>query len=387
MGDQRIIAVDYRKPKYSRRFAAVLIDGACLILGALILFILIFLAGSNMPVYTDAQATIEEIELRSSLYIEDDDGDLVLVSDYYTTDNFEDATYAELNAYLDQALVNFFQSDVYFEEGEGITFYNSEKASSGYFTLVDASLDDSDPSKYAESVAASVVYDFYVDCCENAIGFLQGNADYTNASKAVFWTTFVCGLISYLIAYFLLELMVPLICNRGYRTLGMLALKYARIYVDGLNMTRKRFMLRFLFGFLIHGIGFVAFFIPPAISIAMSMFGKYGQTLPDYLANTYIVDITKSQIYFTPKEYLRALQESALEVQELTPEQKEAKRRDNYDTSLYDEGEEPEPEESDTATSVDDRFITSSYNGDVSSDLKVNKGDTEKPDSDSDKIQ
>lgn len=329
--DRRIIAVEYGKPKYSHRFFGATIDGMLLILATLSLFALAFLAGTHTRVYTGAQETTVRVQKASGLYVENpnDPGDMLLVSDYYQATEESGMTQQEVNNTLDRRLTSFFldENALFFSGDEGIIFYNSQKAQSGYFSE-NENLPDSDPSKYSVKVGVDVIYPFYVDACERAVGFLQRNKDYTDASKVIFWTTAVCVVIAYLIAYVLVFLMVPQICHRGYKTLGMLALKYGRLYVDGLNMTRSRFLLRFLFGFLLHGIGFVAIFIPPAISIAMSMYGKYGQTLPDYLANTYVVDTAKTEIYFTPREYLRAIQDGAIPAAELTPEQRESQRRD-----------------------------------------------------------
>lgn len=331
MSEKKSIAVEYSTPKLSRRVIAVIIDGACLLLTALALFAGLFAGTTHLPIYENAQKTVEKVQLDSSLYVATEKG-TTLISDYLADDTT--SLPEDINARLSQALDTFFSDDnhLFFTDDEGIIFYNRERASRADLFTTDPEAPDNSIARLhpLKSASQDALKTFYVDAIEKSEGFLARNRDYTSASKTIFWSSFLTGIISYLISYLIYFLAVPLIARRGFKTIGMMVMKYARVYVDGLNMTAGRFLLRFIYAFLTEGLGFVALFIPVGISIGMTIYGKFNQSLPDYLANTYTVDTQDSSIYFTPQEYAEALASGAVIVApaDKTPEQRESERRD-----------------------------------------------------------
>ena len=333
MEQAKTIPVEYPKPKLKQRVGAVLIDGLCLILSTLMLFSLLFLATTHLPIYTGAQGDLDRIRLDSGLYVRSGN-DVELVSDHYDPEN--DPSLSSGMAYdeISDALNFFFADETFFAPGAGTEFFNGEKAKEpGLFYRVEGK-ESTDPDQYQPLSTASndSLLDFFVDSCEKAIGFLSNDPEYSKASRTITWSTIVTVVIAYVIAYALLFVMVPYICRRGYTTMGMLTMKYARVYVDGLIPTGSRFAVRSLVAFILEGVGFLAVLIPIAVSATLVIQGKFGQSLPDYLINIYPVDTSETSVYFTPREYAHALSSgAAISSDELTPEQKEDRRRAETD--------------------------------------------------------
>ena len=304
----KTIGVEYASPRIGKRTTAVLIDGTCLILSCIILFMLLFMGTQNLGLYKDAQNTIYDVEMSTGLYVQPEDGSAPeLLTDRYEDDSV--ITPGQLNEIYSDALDDFFASEIFFADGSGISFYNQQKAEhTDLFYKVDGLTED-DPGQYQPLAGANPedLLDFYSTCIDNSVGFLTNVPAYTEASQTLMWAAIVTGILAYVICYTIFFLAVPFAFRRGFRTLGMAAARYGRVYVDGLNPTAGRFALHFLWSFLTLGIGFVALFIPVAISITMAMFGRFSQSLPDYLSNTYPVDMTHDSIYFTPREYAEAL--------------------------------------------------------------------------------
>lgn len=338
MSSEKTVGIEYSKPKIGKRALAVLIDGACLIMTTLILFLALMQGTMRIPLYAVASSSVDDVRLASHLYQQKEDGDIALITDIYS-DSSEYA-YDAQNRIYSTALTYFFGLDskekgdyVFFSEGAGIKFYNSQKgARTDLFVKV--SDDQTDPDMYAQSQFASdkSLAEFYTECVENSTGFLSNVEAYSQASSTMFWSALITGIICYLISYLIWFLAVPFGFRRGFKTLGMAAARYGKVYVDGLNMTAERFLLRFLFSFLTLGIGFVAFFIPLAVSVTFTYFGQFSQSLPDYLANVYPVSTEKDQIYFTPTEYKNAIIQGKIILStDLSAEQKESKKRDQQD--------------------------------------------------------
>lgn len=328
--ESKTIGVEYASPRIGKRTTAVLIDGACLILSTIILFVLFFMGTQNLGLYRDAQATIHDVEMSTGLYVEPENGGAPqLLTDYYEDDDV--TTPGQLNSRYSQALDAFFASEIFFADGSGTGFYNRQKAERTDLFYQVEGLEDSDPGQYLplDTATPESLLEFYSTCIDNSVGFLTNVPAYTEASQTLMWAAIVTGILAYVICYTIFFLAVPFAFRRGYRTLGMAAARYGRVYVDGLNPSAGRFALHFLWSFLTLGIGFIALFIPVAVSITMAMFGRFSQSLPDYLSNTYPVDMTQDSIYFTPREYAEALASGQAASSSQSPEEKEAQRRDS----------------------------------------------------------
>lgn len=353
MNNDRAIEVDYHLPRFSKRSLAAFIDLVLLFLLTAILATIFFFTCSAMPYYTAPQEDLVSLKLdsRIGLFVPDDNGNPMLITDKYNESNTSDST--EIKEIYSTALTTFYSEsdDLVFHNddgspsGDGVYIYNQLKeeaqTSDGHFSLFDstsATVDLHDPNAFVENddLLADYLDDFisfYQTNIENALGYLSNASIYSKATRIKTYTWIGATLSSYVISFFVVFMVMPLCLKRGYRTLGMWLGKYGIVYVDGLNPTVSRFLLRFLWRFLLEGLlSWVSLFIPLIVSSFMSYKGMYGQSLPDYLANTYPVDLSSAQIYLTPNEYVRALMDgkamAGKSFKGTSPEEKESTRRD-----------------------------------------------------------
>lgn len=345
------IGIEYRKPAFGKRFLAGLVDVLCTAIATIGLFFAFFAGSSRFPAYVDAEQQISQIREASGIYVAQGEKQ-VLISGFYSEDT--SLTTNEKKALYASALAVFYdpEADLFFfnladgrANGEGTVIYNEARAqaraANGVSMFVRQSDDDhslaalaEDPAVLATSLSEYVA--FYVDQLEKAQGYFVNNATYASSSTYQIVTVILTILVAYVVSILLFFLLVPLLIPRGYRTLGMLLGKSGLVYVNGLVPTRKRFLLRFLFLFLIEGLlSLFTFFLPVIFSAVMAGYGKYGASLPDLLANTYEVDLTKDELFFTPAEYMEHLRHLAAKgqppvEQSGNPEARESRRSDRH---------------------------------------------------------
>ena len=347
----RLIGIEYQKPAFGKRFLAGLVDVLCTAIATIGLFFSFFTGSSRFPAYVNAEQQISKIQEASGIYVAQGEKQ-VLISGFYSEDtslttNEKKALYADALAVFYDPAANlfFFNLADGSANGEGTAIYNEARSqardANGVAMFVRQSDDDRSLSAFAEDPAVlatslSEYVAFYVNQLEKAQGYFVNNTAYVSGSTYQIVTVILTILVAYVVSLLLFFLLVPLLIPRGYRTLGMLLGKYGLVYVNGLVPTRKRFLLRFLFLFLIEGLlSLATFFLPVIFPAVMAGYGKYGASLPDLLANTYEVDLTKDELFFTPAEYLDHLRHLAAKGQPLAgrsdnPEAKEDQRSDRH---------------------------------------------------------
>lgn len=313
MEEKQIIGVEYMLPTGKQRIKAILVDFLSFLLLTLLLFGLSFSVAYNLPSYKMNLEEMDSVRLESHLYEEDKENKLELVSSLYSTK--QGYGEAESKKHMSEALIAFYGPDSPFfstdknNQPGGVVFYNSERAKRS--DLFEKVSEEVALSSYVEidSVPDKDFISFYEDAIEKSIGFLSNNKEYVTASNRLLWHALISFFIAYILSFLLLFLMLPMIFYRGYKTLGMMVGKCGRIYVNGLNPTRARFLLYFFFDFLFTGLSVAMLLIPLFISITMLFLSKAQQSLPDYLANTYLIDTSSQDIFLTPTEYALSLKE------------------------------------------------------------------------------
>jgi len=310
MKQEKQIPIEYTLPTVNQKWKSYIIDFFSFILSFALLFSIFFTIDYHLPIYQTNLDKMDQVRLDSKLYEKNQECELDLVSNIYSTDN----NYAEeeYKKHMSDALSYFFSKESGFftidqnSVSTGLIFYNNQKQESNLF---EKTSEENSINTYIEKqdISDSEYIDFYKDCIGKSIGFLSNNETYHSSSVILLWNLIVSIIIAYVLSYLILFLLIPSILKRGYRTLGMSVAKYGKVYVNGLNPTYPRFLLYFLYNFIFICLSPLMLFIPLFISLGMSFYSKSNQSLPDYLSNLYIVNLSNSKIYISPYEYLNEI--------------------------------------------------------------------------------
>ena len=106
------------------------------------------------------------------------------------------------------------------------------------------------------------------------------------------------SLLVLILSCFITYLFIPLIFNKGKKTIGKLVFKIGVVNKNLLNVSNKQYFLRFLiFLFLEVILSIFTFLIPIIISFNMIFFTKNKQCLHDYIMHFQLVDTSMYKIY------------------------------------------------------------------------------------------
>ena len=118
----------------------------------------------------------------------------------------------------------------------------------------------------------SIIYDFFL--VFSFVFFVEGVVIIINNKQAI-----TSSLFFYLLTLPLIYIYFSLSWIRGKQTLGMRAWKFEIIQKDGLNITQKQSLIRFLLAFVsLLGIGFI-----------FQLFNPHKLPLHDYYSKTYLI--------------------------------------------------------------------------------------------------
>lgn len=305
----------YNKAPYGRRMFAALFDMACLfVLGSLLAW-LYSLALPSFSFYKEAQETSLTLQKESSLFVEKD-GLLIKIDKAYGDEKKEDA-----NTLYEAALKKFYVCDAFFPKGDGLSLYEEQK-------IGDKAIVDKDGVPYWERKGGSLspkegrtaedMNEFYISALNDyAYSYMNLNSDYVSSSRTIAYAGLYCIPVVLNISLLVFGLLIPLCLRRGRKTLGKLIFGLGVLDVHALSPKWWHYLLRFLFLLIVEvDLSLVTFGLPLIISFSMFVFGKRGQTLHDYVTNTYVVDAKSKKIYLNIEEYSLAqekLQEISLE--------------------------------------------------------------------------
>lgn len=297
-----IIEIDYHRASNGKLFASNFFDAfAMLILSFLLLILNNFIFFKCLPSGINTKAEREEIILSSYLYQKDDNGNINLA--YVLIKDDSNKSSNEKSQLFDNTLTLFFTDFV-----KDISIYNNYKKEAK--TSDDLILFKEENKSYIRALTNNdydnTYYNFYLDIIENkAAGYLQADSRYVRNLKKEVLQNLVIFYISLLISNFVFYFLFPVIFYRGRKTLGMKIANVGLVSVDGMNVKLSRFVLRYLFYIVvIITLSLVSFLIPIIVSLTMMLVSKTGQSLTDYVFNTYKIDTSSSSIYTSKEEYI-----------------------------------------------------------------------------------
>lgn len=298
----KVVEIDYHRASNGKLFASNFFDAfAMLILSFLLLILNNFIFFKCLPSGINTKAEREEIILSSYLYQKDDNGNINLVYIIIKDDNNKSSN--EKSQLFDNTLTLFFTDFV-----KDISIYNNYKkeATTSDCLLLFKEENNSYIRALTNNDYDNTYYNFYLDIIENkATGYLQADSRYVRNLKKEVLQNLVIFYISLLISNFVFYFLFPVIFYRGRKTLGMKIANVGLVSVDGMNVKLSRFSLRYLFYFVvIITLSLVSFLIPIIVSLTMMLESKTGQSLTDYVFNTYKIDTSSSSIYTSKEEYI-----------------------------------------------------------------------------------
>lgn len=294
--EQKVIELDYPIPPLGRNISGRLFDAFMwFVIGLVLLIPALFILQSNST-YQKWQSDQKQYKLDSGLYVNDDEGSLILTSDFYSDNG--DYTFDEKSEKLDTVLTVFFTEYLKDElQDKGLSEYNKIKVS--YNTEKDVLFSEDGKRLIESDDYDSIYFSKYCSMLEDkCIGYLDLKGDYLNLKKKTSLSYLIGIPLMFVLSYIIVYFVIPMCLNRGKRTLGMLISKTALLGADAMSCSNKRFICYFLFKLFIIFIGsFVGVLIPLAVSITMMVATKSHQSLTEYVTNTYLVMIDDKTVY------------------------------------------------------------------------------------------
>lgn len=310
-----VISLEYPKASWWKRLFAFLFDFLMAAIVATCIIVPSKSALNNNPQYANAVSTMNEIELNSGLYVTKEKKIVPITTAWAfsssATPTNED--YGRLDADYETALQSFFSNSAFFASDVGKDKYLSLKVGDSSIKQSDKKtpywhyvVDEGGNNKLVAQTDNQTLVNFYVTAIdENAIPLISTQTpSYIEASKIVFWGTFLLIYLIALLCLFAFFCLVPLIFRRGWQTFGKKLFKISLINGQAVNPKARQYwlhcLLTFFFDFVI---GSVSFGIPLIVSFTMLMTRKDGQDFEDYVSGIYAVDTTDETIYFSRDEY------------------------------------------------------------------------------------
>ena len=300
---ENVIEIEYDYVPLYKRFFSAIIDIFITIFLALILTLSSLFIYTNISIYKESISSINMVIEDSSLYIKSNE-EYILISDYYennkTISNNEKRKdlekrvnyfYINLNCYSDiSSFGNNLLNELKLEYGNNL-FYKDE-ISNEIKEKVDALDKD--------------FVEFYIYIInENAIGYLLQNDIYKNETNKIFIFQIILLVSSIIISVLIFYLFIPLIIKRGNKTIGKLIFRFGNLKVNGFSLSKKDFLIKFLYFFFLEFLlSLFTFFIPLLISIGMMMFSISHQNLNEYLSQSYSLSNENKKFYLNYEEYL-----------------------------------------------------------------------------------
>ena len=321
---------------------AFLIDMSLSLILGLAIGIGIVALVAQSPSYQTAISTMDEIELRSGLYEENDEGQTSPITELYAVSEEDaDPDYEGVDSLFATALEHFFADVYFFPEGDGASVYEGLKSGEGAL-IYEGNEGDGPYFRRDESgnlvprLSSKAMYSFYVEAIDGtAIPYISTVPSYIDASRTTFLSMGGSLLSSLFLGIFAPFFVPPLFFKRGRGTLGMKALKLAVLTAKAVPPTPGRTIARSLiFLFVEVLLSIFAFFIPLLVSFTMVMVRKDRQSFHDYVSGTYVVDCSDMPVFLSYEDYAEKAGRATPiglrkgdEGQDLSPEEKEDARR------------------------------------------------------------
>jgi len=297
--ETNVIELNYELPRFTRLISSYLADFFIFLFLSILLIVPGVFILEAIPNFQNVLNTRNQKLVDSKLYIKKDK--LIRLDTFYKEDT--NLTYNEKSEELNLRLTYFFTTFINNDlENKGLETYNNIK-SKGNFEG-DKLFDENFNRVLINSDYDEAYFNFYLDAYNTALGYLQVNKSYVENRNNVIFGYVLTIILASSVSFITLFLIIPLIFNRGKKTLGMLFTHLSLINIRAFSVSNKCFCLRFLFQFFVMFLASLfSFLIPILISFGFLIFSKRRQTLTNYIFNTYIVYNENQIVYLNLKEY------------------------------------------------------------------------------------
>ena len=298
------LIVKYKKCSDLKRVIAFIVDFFFTLLLTLLLLassLAIFYATPN---YKEALSIQENLKERSALFIEGKEAPL------YLSEN--GLTIKEQARELDELMTNFYENSYFFKDNNEINEYNNRKLNEKYngYNLfkeenneIIFTFDNVPDNTYLTYLTSE--YNTY------ALSSFRNFDEYINTTKFISLTNLLLIIFTFLFSSIIFYFLIPFLSKNNRATLGMKIFKLGLISKSNYSLTKKEFIYRFLFFFVIEYIlGFLSFFIIPLISLSFMLLSKNSLPFHDLLLNSKMIDVSGVKIFKNKYELLNTLNTS-----------------------------------------------------------------------------
>ncbi len=298
------LVVKYKKCSDLKRVIAFIVDFFFTLLLTILLLassLAIFYATPN---YKEALSIQENSKERSALFIEGKEAPL------YLSEN--GLTIKEQARELDLLMTNFYENSYFFKDNKEINEYNNRKLNEKYngYNLFK---EENNEIIFTFSNVPDNTYLTYLTSEYNtyALSSLRNFDEYINTTKFISLTNLLLIIFTFLFSNIIFYFLIPFLSKNNRATLGMKIFKLGLISNSNYSLTKKEFIYRFLFFFIIEYIlGFLSFFIIPLISLSFMLLSKNSLPFHDLLLNSKMVDVSGVKIFKNKYELLNTLNTS-----------------------------------------------------------------------------
>ena len=298
------LVVKYKKCSDLKRIMAFIVDFFFTLLLTLLLLassLAIFYATPN---YKEALSIQENLKERSALFIEGKEAPL------YLSEN--SLTIKEQARELDLLMTNFYENSYFFKDNNEINEYNNRKLNEKYngYNLFKA---ENNKIIFTFNNVPDNTYLTYLTSEYNtyALSSFRNFDEYINTTKFISLTNLLLIIFTFLFSSIIFYFLIPFLSKNNRATLGMKIFKLGLISNLNYSLTKKEFIYRFLFFFVIEYIlGFLSFFIIPLISLSFMLLSKNSLPFHDLLLNSKMIDVSGVKIFKNKYELLNTLNTS-----------------------------------------------------------------------------
>ena len=298
------LVVKYKKCSDLKRIIAFIVDFFFTLLLTLLLLassLAIFYATPN---YKEALSIQENLKERSALFIEGKEAPL------YLSEN--SLTIKEQAKELDKLMTNFYEDPYFFKDNNEINEYNNRKLNEKYngYNLFK---EENNEIIFTFNNVPDNTYLTYLTNEYNtyALSSFRNFDEYINTTKFISLTNLLLIIFTFLFSSIIFYFLIPFLSKNNRATLGMKIFKLGLISNSNYSLTKKEFIYRFLFFFVIEYIlGFLSFFIIPLISLSFMLLSKNSLPFHDLLLNSKMIDVSGVKIFKNKYELLNTLNTS-----------------------------------------------------------------------------
>ena len=298
------LVVKYKKCSDLKRIMAFIVDFFFTLLLTLLLLassLAIFYATPN---YKEALSIQENLKERSALFIEGKEAPL------YLSEN--SLTIKEQAKELDELMTNFYENSYFFKDNNEVNEYNNRKLNEKY-NGYNIFKEENNEIIFTFKNVPDNTYLTYLTSEYNtyALSSLRNFDEYINTTKFISLINLLLIIFTFLFSSIIFYFLIPFLSKNNRATLGMKIFKLGLISNSNYSLTKKEFIYRFLFFFIIEYIlGFLSFFIIPLISLSFMLLSKNSLPFHDLLLNSKMIDVGGVKIFKNKYELLNTLNTS-----------------------------------------------------------------------------